>query len=241
MGKPPNHADSATRHHLLQAALKCFARCGYAAASVQEIVDAAQVSKPVLYYYFADKARLFQALVDHAHDERYRLMQEAAGRGRTVAEKLEHIVASLFEFSLQNRELVRLAFASAFAGPGEAPGGLRCREKGKRNYEFVRELVLQGQAHGELAPAFSADELTMGIYGQVTHYSMIALLVPDFPLTPHAAKQTVRLFLQGAANSPRPRQGVGDVPSLETVTGDETSPAPAGHVKRRSPETPLRK
>ena len=78
MGKIPNRADSATRQHLLQAALKCFARCGYAAASVQDIVDAAQVSKPALYYHFGDKAHLFQALMDHVHDERYRLMQAAA-------------------------------------------------------------------------------------------------------------------------------------------------------------------
>jgi AcrR family transcriptional regulator len=199
MGKLPQHTDSATRQQVLQAALKCFARCGYAAASVQDIVTTAQVSKPVLYYYFADKAHLFQALVDHAHDERYRLMQAAAERGRTAGEKLTEIVTAMFDFSLQNRELMRLAFATAFAGPGEAPGGLRCREKGRRNYDFVRVLIERGQASGELNHGFTPDELTMGIYGQVMHYAMVALLVPDFPLTSEAAKQTVRLFLEGAA------------------------------------------
>lgn len=200
MGKLPGHSDSATRQLVLQAALKCFARCGYAAASVQDIVDAAQVSKPVLYYYFNDKAHLFQALVDHAHDERYRLMQLAAERGRTVAEKLDEIVIANFEFSVENRELVRLAFATAFAGPGEAPGGLKCREKGRRNYDFVRDLMEKGQASGELEKRFTPDALAMGLYGQVTHYVMIALLVPDFPLTREAARGIVRLFLAGAAH-----------------------------------------
>ena len=79
---------SSTRQQLLIAALKSFAERGYAATSVQEIVSAAQVSKPALYYYFKDKAGLFQALVDHAHDERFRLMQAAANRGNTAAEKL---------------------------------------------------------------------------------------------------------------------------------------------------------
>ena len=60
---------SVTRQHILRAALKHFANSGYAAASVQEIVDDARVSKPALYYYFQDKAGLFQALVDEAHDE----------------------------------------------------------------------------------------------------------------------------------------------------------------------------
>src|SRR6478752_5872522 len=122
--------NSETRGGILRAALKRFAHSGYAAASVQQIVDAARVSKPALYYYFKDKAGLFDALVDQAHDERYHLMQQAAAKGGTLAEKLEEIAAAIFDFSVRNRELMRLAFATAFAASGEAPGQTRCREKG---------------------------------------------------------------------------------------------------------------
>ena len=55
--------DNETRRGILRAALKRFANCGYAAASVQQIVGDAKVSKPTLYYYFSDKAALFGALV----------------------------------------------------------------------------------------------------------------------------------------------------------------------------------
>ena len=55
-----------TGKHILQAALKRFANAGYAATSVQQIVDDAQVSKPALYYHFQDKAGLFKALVHEA-------------------------------------------------------------------------------------------------------------------------------------------------------------------------------
>jgi AcrR family transcriptional regulator len=196
---PRNANHSATRQHILSAALESFARCGYAATSVQHIVDAAEVSKPALYYYFKDKAELFQALVDRAHDERYQLMREAAERGRTLGEKLEEIVAAVFEFSLRNRELMRLAFATAFAASGEVPGGVKCCEKGRRNFEFLRSLVESGQTSGELDRRFSPDELAMGIYGQLNTYVMVRLLVPDCPLDRPAAKQIVRLFLDGAS------------------------------------------
>ena len=73
-------ANGETRQEILRAALKRFAHGGYAATSVQQIVSDAKVSKPTLYYYFADKAELFQALVHEAHDERYRLLREAAAR-----------------------------------------------------------------------------------------------------------------------------------------------------------------
>jgi AcrR family transcriptional regulator len=200
MGKTVNHCDSATRLHLLQAALKRFADRGYAATSVQEIVDAAGVSKPALYYYFKDKAGLFHVLVDQAHEERYRLMREAAKRGRTVAEKLEEIVAAVFEFSLRNRELMRLTFATAFAASGEAPARTKCIEKGRRNFEFLRSLIELGQASGELDQSFSLDDLTMGVYGQLNSYVMIRLLAPDCPMDRQTAKRIVRLFLEGAAN-----------------------------------------
>lgn len=207
MGNPVNHSDSATRQHLLQAALSSFADRGYAATSVQEIVDAARVSKPALYYYFKDKAELFDALVDQAHDERYRLMQEAAQRGGTLAEKLEEIAAAIFEFSVRNRELMRLAFATAFAASGEAPGQAKCREKGKRVFEFIRKLIESGQASGELDESFSVDELAMGIYGQFNSHVMVRLLMPDCQLDRQRARQIVRLFLEGAAARSATRNG----------------------------------
>lgn len=207
MGKLTRPSSSATRQHLLQVALKHFAECGYAATSVQDIVDEARVSKPALYYYFTDKAELFQALVDRAHDERYELMRQAAGRGRTVGEKLENVVSAIFEFSLNNRELMRLAFASAFAPAGSAPNHEHCRAKGRRNFEFLRGLISEGQAAGELDTSFSADELTMGIYGQLNSYIIIRLLAPECPMEAGTATRVVRLFLEGAAGHGRRANG----------------------------------
>ncbi len=199
MGHSPTHTDCATRQHLLNAAVKCFARQGYAATSVQQIVDTARVSKPVLYYYFSDKADLFLAVVDSTHEARYCLIQAAAARGRTVAEKLEEVVAAIFEYSLLNRELMRLTFATAFAVSGDMPGANKCREKGRRNFDFIRSLIEQGQSSGELSRSFSPEQLAMGIYGQLNSYVMIQLLVSDCPLNRDTAKAIVRLFLEGAA------------------------------------------
>ena len=183
----------------MQAALKSFADRGYAATSVRQIVSAAKVSKPALYYYFKDKAGLFNALVEQAHDERFQLMQQAVERGQTLAEKLEEIAAAIFDFSVRNRDLMRLAFATAFAASGEAPGQTKCREKGQRTFEFIRGLIQAGQQTGQLDRRFSVEELAMGIYGQLNSHVMMRLLVPECPLTRQTAKQIVRLFLEGAA------------------------------------------
>lgn len=187
-----------TRLRLLTAALKQFARRGYAGTSVQEIVTSARVTKPTLYYYFGSKTGLFKALVDSAHDERLRLMQEAAERGHTTAEKLEEVLTAVFDFTRRNADLMRLAFATAFAARGELPGEARCFEKGRRNFDFVRSLIEAGQASGELKREFDSESLAFGIYGQLTTYVMVHLVFPGCRMDRENARTVVRLFLEGS-------------------------------------------
>ncbi len=189
----------ATRQHILRAALKRFANCGYAATSVQQIVADAKVSKPALYYYFRDKAGLFQALVTEAHDERYRLVQQAATRARGFRNQLVEILAVLFDYFLEHRELTRIAFATAFAAPGEVPAGLHYTEQCNRNYDFIHSLMKQGLAAGELDRRFASEELAAGFYGQMNVYVIAHLLTPKHRLNRRAAARIVDLFLAGAA------------------------------------------
>ena len=51
--------NSAVRERLLREALRLFTERGYAATTVREIVAAAGVTKPVLYYYFGSKEGLY--------------------------------------------------------------------------------------------------------------------------------------------------------------------------------------
>ena len=197
MAEAGNH--SATREQLLQSALQCFAHCGYAATSVQQIVSRARVSKPALYYYFPDKAGLFQALVDEAHDERYALMQKAAARVDDLRGQLVEILAALFDFLRKNRELMRIAFATAFAAPGEVPEGLRYTAKCRRNFEFIHSLIRKGVQNGELDRRFDSRELAYGLYGQMNFYVTAHLVMPKRRLDRRIAERIVDLFLAGAA------------------------------------------
>ena len=160
MAKPAHHSD--TRQQLLRAALKHFANSGYAATSVQHIVDDARLSKPALYYHFKDKAGLFQALVHEAHDERYRLLRAAMENNAGISAQLEAAIIALFAYCRENRDLMRISFATMFAAPGEVPEDLACAEKCERNFEFVHSLLKRAQKNGELDAHFSAQEMAFG-------------------------------------------------------------------------------
>ncbi len=66
--------DSAKRRQILDGARKVFLDLGFDGASMGEIARSAGVSKGTLYVYFADKNRLFEAIVE----------QEALEQGKTA-------------------------------------------------------------------------------------------------------------------------------------------------------------
>jgi AcrR family transcriptional regulator len=191
--------NSETRQEILRAALKRFADCGYAAASVQQIVGDAKVSKPTLYYYFSDKAELFEALVHEAHDERYRLMREAAERAKDLRGQLVEILNVLFEYFAEHRELMRISLATAFASPGEMPRGLKYADRCERNFEFLHSLMKRAASRGEVDRHFDSRELAFGFYGQANAYLMAHLLMPQSELNRQKAERIADLFLAGAA------------------------------------------
>jgi AcrR family transcriptional regulator len=196
MAKPTPNGE--TREGILRAALKRFAHSGYAAASVQQIVSDARVSKPALYYYFSDKAALYEALVHEALDERYRLMRDAAARSNELRGRLVEILRVLFEYFRRNRELMRISLATAFAAPGEVPSSLKYADRCERNFELVHSLMKQARARGELDRRYNSRELAFGFYGQANAYLMTHLLMPGSRLNRRQAERIVDLFLAGA-------------------------------------------
>ena len=66
--------DSSKRRQILDGARKVFMDLGFDGASMGEIARSAGVSKGTLYVYFADKNRLFEAIVE----------EEALEQGKTA-------------------------------------------------------------------------------------------------------------------------------------------------------------
>jgi outer membrane protein len=200
------------RQRLLDAGLKLFANRGYAGTSVQDIAEEAQVTKPTLYYYFGNKEGLFQALVDHAMDERLRLMQEAAPPGKATVDQLTDIIAALTDFARRQPDLLRLTFAIAFAADGEYPTGFKKQAKMRASFEFIAGIIHAGIERGALNRHYSVMELTQSYFHLVQHSIALTIIEPKFrrlkppiPLPPRMEpERIVELFLGGAAQPRNP-------------------------------------
>jgi AcrR family transcriptional regulator len=89
---------------MLDAAVRVFSRRGFHAASVDEIAEAAGISKPMVYAYLGTKEQLFVAVL---HREGARLMEAiaaAVGDGLAPDEQLWRGLRAFFGFVAAHRD-----------------------------------------------------------------------------------------------------------------------------------------
>ena len=193
MQKDPNQQ---TKEHILQAARKEFFNKGFGAASINTIVDAADVTKPTVYYHFKNKEGLFNALVAESYDRCYENRQNAVDKSRPVGEQIAQVIGADFDFCLRQPELVRFLLAQTFNLPGEHEIDLT--EIHYRDYEFFRELIERGNASGELqcADSMSAALALQGIIA-INIVSFLKMNHEPVFLSADRARELAETFLHG--------------------------------------------
>ena len=103
---------------VLEAATGLFARKGYHATSVREIVEAAGVTKPVLYYWFRSKEGVFQAIMQAAVEAHRATLAEVRASGGTAAERILQLTERVMALVLEHADVVR-ALDAVYYGPRE--------------------------------------------------------------------------------------------------------------------------
>jgi AcrR family transcriptional regulator len=106
------------RVQLLDAASEVFTSRGYHAAAMDDIADAAGVSKPVLYQHFPSKLDLYLALLDQSCDRLVDVVQEALASTDDNADRVIATVAAFYEFVSSTSGEFRFVFESDLTGDG---------------------------------------------------------------------------------------------------------------------------
>jgi AcrR family transcriptional regulator len=88
------HAE-ATRRAVLGAARSLFGRNGYAQTSVDEIAEAARVTKGAVYHHFANKQALFRAVYEETGTDAQDRVIRAGGPGAEARTPVDRIVAMM--------------------------------------------------------------------------------------------------------------------------------------------------
>src|SRR5918997_3007368 len=86
------------RAQLLDAANAVFTSRGYHAAAMDDIAEAAGVSKPVLYQHFPSKLDLYLALLDASCDSLVDVVREALASNEHNADRVVATMAAFYTF-----------------------------------------------------------------------------------------------------------------------------------------------
>jgi TetR/AcrR family transcriptional regulator len=140
--------ELAVKDRLLVAAVGLFARKGYHATSVREIVEAAGVTKPVLYYWFRSKEGIFHELMQTAVVAHREVLDAVRAHGGTAAERILLLGEKVIELVQANAEFVRV-FDAVYYGPREGAPAVDFDPLYGEFTRFLQALVEEGVQAGE--------------------------------------------------------------------------------------------
>ena len=181
------------RERILRVATRLFATHGYGSTSVRQIVEAAGVTKPTLYYWFKNKETLFEEIVQHHVDRVEQLLEEALAADTDTAGRLTGLVEAMFAGVRDEPDVVRLLM-TAHHRPEEGQPTVDLLWLHMAKIEILERLFAEGIARGELRSDLSPNTLVMAFLGTVNLH-MASRCRELAPTEPH---HIVDLFLHGA-------------------------------------------
>lgn len=99
------------RAQLLETSLIVFAARGFHETSMNDVADAAGVTKPVLYQHFESKRHLYRELLEHVGAQLLQALVDATDTTDSPRQRLERGYATFFRFVSEHRDSYRLLFS----------------------------------------------------------------------------------------------------------------------------------
>jgi AcrR family transcriptional regulator len=155
------------RERILEAAAQAFAASGFEGASLNQILDAADISKGAAYYYFDDKADLFASVVVHYFGVFFEEPPQhviGAPSAEGFWEELVHYYRGAMQ-QLANRPWMLGLTRAVWRLPPELRGSGPLKPLFDAGQAWLQQLVQQGRAIGAIRTDLPEDLLVAWLAG----------------------------------------------------------------------------
>lgn len=185
---------SPVARRIARTAARLFATRGYDATSVREIVEAAGVAKPTLYYYFGSKDGLAHALLTVPLTELVEELRRIVGTVEDPIACLQQVLAANYATCRDDPDWSRFIYAVTF-GPlsTEIAGKF---EDCKCDLSSWIEAAIRRLAEAGIVAWDQVDDCSTACRGLLV-ISTLDHLYQDKPLTADLARRQVEHLLQG--------------------------------------------
>ncbi|MEP7284298.1 MAG: TetR/AcrR family transcriptional regulator [Chloroflexota bacterium] len=170
------------RSQLLTVATHLFATHGYDAVGVQQIVEAAGVTKPTLYYYFESKQGLLAAIILEHAELLLAIVQNAAAYDHDITRSITELVTAYFNYAQQNPVFYRMMLAMWFSPPSSEPH-LNIADLQHQQFLIIESLFKQAATdHGNMRNRHAQYAATLkGLIDTYIALYLQGLVVNDNP------------------------------------------------------------
>jgi AcrR family transcriptional regulator len=177
-----------SRRQILDGALKLFSHRGYGATSVDDIAEAAGVSKGNIYHHFPDKESIFRALLDRYFEVMSKPdfpFNKALGTG-TFPENLESLGHAARDMVRDYREYVSLIYVDVVEFDA-AHVRKFYEDMASRFSAFLKAHGMEKELQKKLAPGLSATSAVILATRIFLNYFTVEIL---FGVKDHFGKGT---------------------------------------------------
>ena len=157
----------AAKRAVYDSALQLFYDRGYEATAVQDIVDAADLSKGALYHYFGSKDTLLQVTYEQILNILLPAFEEIRDSNVPVGDALERVMAVLFQTMAEHRKAILVFFEEWRHLNKEA--FLPTKEKREEVEKILTDIIAAGIASGDLREVGPPRVLAFAIVGMCAY------------------------------------------------------------------------
>src|SRR4030066_1964688 len=190
-------SEGAARGRLLKSATELFTRKGYSGTTVLEIVAAAEVTKPVLYYYFRNKEGIYLDLMRGGFSRFDSLLEESLSERGSAVERLTRLCTQVFSLFLDHIDVARVLYAIYYGPPQGAPF-IDFDAYHRRLQDVVRGLVREGIRRGEVEKG-NVDDMMGAILGALHVAVGSQLCQPGDALDRNGLERVLFIIYKGIA------------------------------------------
>jgi AcrR family transcriptional regulator len=186
-----------TREQILDSSLRLFSEKGFARTSVRDIAQAAGITDAAIYYHFASKRDLFDALID---ERGFTAALENLERAEITVgprEAIPGIAQNALAFIYQNRDLMKVLMCEAMAGDAVATEEYQMLVERFRKGEarIMRYYAEQGLLRTEDVDEL-AMQLVITVIGVFADYMMSSPAALTAETVPPALRRHVEVAMQ---------------------------------------------
>ncbi|GEM_PF-2969495 len=147
----------AQRERILERAQELFRAEGYERVAMQDIADAAELSKGSLYLQFGNKEEILVALIQDSFARLGALLERESGGTDPAVQRLERLARAYLRYAREEGNQQDNLWLLARLSPGpDSPYQALLREGIERLGGFAARIIEEGQAAGSIRPELEA-------------------------------------------------------------------------------------